>query len=113
MRLLVLVFLLSLSSTGPVQAQPVMLTHVHGPAYSPDGEQLMIPSHHGLSVHENGKWSKPPGPQHDYMGFAATAKHLYSSGHPAPGSGTRDRAGNRSPIGAAANEPRFRFAASL
>ena len=28
-----------------------------------------------------------PGPQHDYMGFSATANRLYSSGHPAPGSG--------------------------
>jgi photosystem II stability/assembly factor-like uncharacterized protein len=65
----------------------VTLTHVHGLAYSPDGKRLMIPSHHGLAVYENGKWSKAPGPQHDYMGFAATAKNLYSSGHPAPGSG--------------------------
>jgi hypothetical protein len=38
-------------------------------------------------VYENGKWTKAPGPQHDYMGFSATAKNLYSSGHPAPGSG--------------------------
>jgi hypothetical protein len=69
-------------------AQPaVTLTHVHGLAYSADGERLMIPSHHGLAVYSNGKWSKAPGPQHDYMGFSATAKHLYSSGHPAPGSG--------------------------
>ena len=69
-------------------AQPaVTLTHVHGLAYSADGKRLMIPSHHGLAVYSNGKWSKAPGPQHDYMGFSATAKHLYSSGHPAPGSG--------------------------
>jgi hypothetical protein len=61
--------------------------HVHGLAYSPDGKRLMIPSHHGLAVYENGKWSKAPGPQHDYMGFAATARGIYSSGHPAPGSG--------------------------
>jgi len=47
----------------------------------------MIPSHHGLAVYENGKWSKAPGPEHDYMGFAATAKGVYSSGHPAPRSG--------------------------
>ena len=67
--------------------QGVTLTHVHGLAYSPDGKRLMIPSHHGLAVYENGKWSKAPGPQHDYMGFSATARHLYSSGHPAPGSG--------------------------
>jgi hypothetical protein len=65
----------------------VVLTHVHGLAYSPDGKRLMIPSHHGLAVFENGKWSKAPGPPHDYMGFSATARHLYSSGHPAPGSG--------------------------
>ena len=65
----------------------VTLTHVHGLAYSPDGERLMVPSHHGLAVYENGKWSKAAGPQHDYMGFAATARHLYSSGHPAPRSG--------------------------
>jgi hypothetical protein len=65
----------------------VTLTHVHGLAWSSDGKRLMIPSHHGLAVYANGKWSKAPGPQHDYMGFSATAKHLYSSGHPAPGSG--------------------------
>lgn len=67
--------------------QTVTLTHVHGLAYSADGKQLMIPSHHGLAVYSNGRWSKAPGPEHDYMGFSATAKHLYSSGHPAPGSG--------------------------
>ena len=68
-------------------AAQVTLMHVHGLAYSPDGKRLMIPSHHGLAVYENGKWSKAPGPQHDYMGFSATGKNLYSSGHPAPGSG--------------------------
>jgi photosystem II stability/assembly factor-like uncharacterized protein len=75
------------AATFPVYAQTVTLTHVHGLAYSPDGKQLMIPSHHGLAVYRNGKWSKAPGPRHDYMGFSATAKHLYSSGHPAHGSG--------------------------
>lgn len=67
--------------------QPVTLVHVHGLAYSADGKQLVIPSHHGLAVYRGGKWSKAPGPQHDYMGFTATARHLYSSGHPAHGSG--------------------------
>ena len=65
----------------------VTLMHVHGLAYSQDGKRLMIPSHHGLAVYESGKWSKASGPQHDYMGFSATGKSLYSSGHPAPGSG--------------------------
>jgi len=68
----------------------VTLTHVHGLSYSPDGKKLMIPSHHGLAVYENGKWSNAPGPRHDYMGFSATAQNLYSSGHPAPGSGAVD-----------------------
>lgn len=80
------VVLLVLGAATPVLAQ-VHLTHVHGLAWSGDGKRLMIPSHHGLAIHENGKWSMAPGPRHDYMGFAGTAKHLYSSGHPAPGSG--------------------------
>ena len=75
------------SAVAAQAAAQVTLMHVHGLAYSSDGKRLMIPSHHGLAVYENGKWSKAPGPQHDYMGFAATGKNLYSSGHPAPGSG--------------------------
>jgi hypothetical protein len=67
-------------------AGAVTLTHVHGLAYSTDGMQLMVPSHHGLAVYREGKWSKAPGPMHDYMGFAATRTRIYSSGHPAPGS---------------------------
>lgn len=74
---------------SPAIAAPdtVTLTHVHGLAYSADGKRLMIPSHHGLAVFENGRWSKAEGPDHDYMGFTATAEALYSSGHPARGSG--------------------------
>ena len=79
---------LVLAAAGSAYAQGgVTLTHIHGLAYSADGNRVMIPSHHGLAVYENGKWSKAPGPQHDYMGFSATSKYLYSSGHPAPGSG--------------------------
>ncbi len=77
-----------LVATAAAHAQPaVTLMHVHGLAYSADGKRLMIPSHHGLAAYEKGKWSKAPGAQHDYMGFSATATNLYSSGHPAPGSG--------------------------
>lgn len=71
-------------------AEPVALTHIHGLAYSADGKRLMIPSHHGLALYETdgkGRWSKADGPAHDYMGFSATRDALYSSGHPAPGSG--------------------------
>jgi photosystem II stability/assembly factor-like uncharacterized protein len=72
---------------GMAFAAPVTLTHVHGLAYSADGKQLLIPSHHGLAVYAGGRWSKAQGPAHDYMGFSATRDALYSSGHPAPGSG--------------------------
>lgn len=79
--------LLIVSVAAGARAEPTALVHMHGLAYSADGKQLMVPSHHGLAIYENGKWSKAPGPQHDYMGFSATAKHYYSSGHPVPGSG--------------------------
>lgn len=82
----VLFTLLALMLAGTAQAQ-VTLVHVHGLGYSPDGKRLMIPSHFGLAIYENGKWSKAPGAEHDYMGFAATSSALYSSGHPAAGSG--------------------------
>lgn len=84
---LALIALLGLGSASAHAQSAVTLTHVHGLAYSGDGKRLMIPSHHGLAVYANGKWSKAPGPQHDYMGFSGTATRLYSSGHPAPGSG--------------------------
>jgi hypothetical protein len=84
-RIALSLLLAAAASSAP--AQSVTLHHVHGLAYSADGKRLMIPSHHGLAVHENGKWSKAPGAEHDYMGFVATAKNLYSSGHPAPRSG--------------------------
>lgn len=81
-----LLFLLA-AVAAVAQGQSLTLHHVHGLAYSSDGKRLMVPSHHGLAVYQDGKWSKMPGPEHDYMGFVATAKNLYSSGHPAPRSG--------------------------
>lgn len=71
-------------------AEAVTLTHIHGLSFSADGASLMIPSHTGLAIFEGGKWSKAPGPAHDYMGFSATRDTLYSSGHPAPGSGLKN-----------------------
>lgn len=85
LRLLFVVVALALPL--PAAFGAVTLTHVHGLAYSADGKRLYIPSHHGLAVYGDGKWTKAPGPQHDYMGFAATRDRFYSSGHPAPGSG--------------------------
>jgi len=83
-----LTLVLGVSATTRVHAgEPVTLMHIHGLSYSADGTRLMIPSHHGLAIFENGRWSKADGPAHDYMGFSATRDTLYSSGHPAPGSG--------------------------
>ncbi|MGQ0749142.1 MAG: F510_1955 family glycosylhydrolase [Betaproteobacteria bacterium] len=85
--LLLLGVVIPLTQEARAQKSAVTLTHVHGLAYSGDGEQLMVPSHHGLMVYRDGAWSISPGPAHDYMGFAAAATRLYSSGHPAPESG--------------------------
>jgi len=91
------VALLLIAVTFGLMAAPIAnpqsaetLHHVHGLAYSADGKVLRVPSHHGLAVYREGRWSKAPGPQHDYMGFAATKTHIYSSGHPAQGSGLKN-----------------------
>jgi len=76
--------------TGVAVAQSVALPHVHGLAYSADGKQLFIPSHDGLAIYSNSRWSKASGPQHDYMGFSVTKNRFYSSGHPAPGSALKN-----------------------
>ncbi len=68
-------------------ATTITLKHVHGLAFSQDGQQLSIPSHDGLALYRDGHWSKAPGPEHDYMGFSAGRQAIYSSGHPANGSG--------------------------
>lgn len=79
-----------LAWSGAGANEPVTLTHVHGLSYSADGSRLMVPSHHGLAVYAAGQWTKAPGPAHDYMGFSGTRTALYSSGHPAPGSGLKN-----------------------
>lgn len=79
---------LGILAASPVHAaEPVTLMHVHGLSYSADGKRLLIPSHDGLAVYADGRWSKAVGPAHDYMGYSGTRDALYSSGHPAPGSG--------------------------
>lgn len=66
--------------------EALTLIHVHGLSFSADGRQLLIPSHNGMAVYANGRWSRAAGPAHDFMGFSATRDAQYSSGHPAPGS---------------------------
>ena len=86
MQTLRFALLVALIAVAPAQAA-VTLRDVHGLTYSSDGKQLIVAAHDGLVVYENGKWSNSGALQHDYMGFSATSKHFYSSGHPAPGSG--------------------------
>ena len=58
------------------------LTHIHGLAYSVDGQRLMVSSHDGLAAYANGRWSRAAAPAHDYKGLATTHDGLYGSGHP-------------------------------
>lgn len=71
----------------------VDLRHAHGLGYSPDGSRLLIPDHFGIAVYDDGRWSKLPGPSHDYMGFTVTREFIFASGHAA---GSR---GGSNPLG--------------
>ena len=83
--------LLAALGAAPASASSgVTLMHVHGLSYSVDGKRLFVPSHVGLAIYSEGRWSKAPGPEHDFMGFSATREGMYSSGHPAPGSSLRN-----------------------
>lgn len=62
--------------------EPVNLRHVHGLGYSADGSRLKIANHYGIAVYSHGRWSKAPGPAHDYMGFVVTRDFIITSGHP-------------------------------
>jgi photosystem II stability/assembly factor-like uncharacterized protein len=92
--LLTVMLALALAAPAAVRAAPpVVLTHAHGLAYNADGKQLIIPSHHGLAVYAQGRWSTAAGPAHDFMSLAASRDALYSSGHPAADSGLTDPMG--------------------
>lgn len=82
--------LVALASTLASAQSVVTLMHVHGLSYSEDGKRLIVPSHHGLAIYSAGRWSKAPGPEHDFMGFSSARDALYSSGHPAQGSSLRN-----------------------
>jgi hypothetical protein len=60
------------------------LPHIHGLGFTSDGKQLLIPAHIGIFSVSDGRWQRPSGPQHDYMGFSISDDGFYSSGHPAP-----------------------------
>jgi hypothetical protein len=72
-------------------------THVHGLAIPPGAPQaLLVSTHEGLIRVDDGYWSYASGQSHDFMGFAANPAQpgvLYTSGHPAEGSGLADPVG--------------------
>ena len=57
------------------------LRHAHGLGFSPDGSRILVPNHYGVAVYSEGRWSKVPGPAHDYMGFVVTRDFIFTSGH--------------------------------
>lgn len=80
------------AAAGALRAEPI-IHHAHGLAFTADGKALVVPAHIGLAVYRDGRWSRAPGPVHDYMGFSAAQGAIYSSGHPAPGSSLRNPLG--------------------
>ncbi|WP_088006475.1 F510_1955 family glycosylhydrolase [Indiicoccus explosivorum] len=58
-------------------------THIHGLGIAAEDEAVYVPSHRGLKIFRNGRWSKGAGAPHDYMGFSMVDDGFYSSGHPA------------------------------
>lgn len=76
----------------PLHAEP-LLFHVHGLSYSADGKALLVPSHFGLAIFREGRWTESGGPIHDFAGFSATSTAIYASGHPPPGTGLPDPLG--------------------
>jgi len=77
-----LLYFSRLQNTGDT----VQFRHIHGLGFSADGRQLLVPAHDGLLIFEEGQWTIPDLPVHDYMGFSPTDNGFYSSGHPGPGS---------------------------
>lgn len=77
--------LLCLLAAMPARAgMAPSLTHIHGLAFSVDGQRLMVSSHDGLTAYAQGRWSRATTPGHDYKGLAATRDGIYGSGHSAP-----------------------------
>lgn len=83
-------------STAAARSAPEagpLLQHVHGLAYTPEGDALLVSSHTGFAAFRGEGWSEVSGPIHDFAGFAMTHAAIYASGHPLPGSGLPDPLG--------------------
>ncbi|NBI31151.1 F510_1955 family glycosylhydrolase [Chengkuizengella marina] len=81
------------STPDSTQMDIVEFGHVHGIGFNSEGNRLLLSSHTGLKVYEDGIWREGEGEGHDYMGFAMAKDHFFSSGHPALGSGLKNPLG--------------------
>ncbi|MGH2582209.1 MAG: F510_1955 family glycosylhydrolase [Anaerolineales bacterium] len=64
----------------------ITFPHIHGLAFTPDGEQLIVPAHDGFRIYSEMGWQDAQDlPRRDYMGYSPVDFGFYSSGHPAPG----------------------------
>lgn len=68
------------------EATNAKVDHIHGIGYPGAGDALMLATHHGPLLYEEGTWKETTSEKHDYMGFQAVADGFVSSGHPEPGS---------------------------
>lgn len=68
------------------EIEDLHVDHIHGLGYPASGDALMVASHHGPVLFEDGVWKEATSEKHDYMGFQAVADGFVSSGHPEPGS---------------------------
>ncbi|MGY1858534.1 F510_1955 family glycosylhydrolase [Modestobacter sp. SYSU DS0290] len=67
--------------------------HVHGVAFAPDGDTVLLATHDGLlEAGADGRVTSV-GPAIDLMGFAVTGDRYLASGHPGPGVGLPEPVG--------------------
>lgn len=59
--------------------------HLHGLGYPGSSDMLMLATHGGPLLYDNGEWKETSSEKHDYMGFQAVSDGFVSSGHPEPG----------------------------
>jgi hypothetical protein len=72
----------AISSNGFFEPFNGKIDHIHGIGYAGNQNAIFFAAHDGLKVYENGNWYKTKNENNDYMGFNATEKGFYSSGHP-------------------------------
>jgi hypothetical protein len=75
------------------EAASINLIHIHGLAYSQNGDKVMVATHDGIKAYEGGHWHLGEGEGHDYMGYAPFEGGFYSSGHPKSGSSLQNPLG--------------------